>query len=413
MPVGDIKISTLKIGDIDLLDYSQASFAGFNIYEDILNPTGPMCDIRVIDHSDILGKKNLNGSYDKNIEIKFSLAEGDNKEEVSIKLKMLQNKNLDDKSGEKQGSGHSKQYDIRGVSSEFLNAQGNYVQKGYNGTTASMVEDMLKNNFKTDKKIDLQETTKGKRRLLFNNEHPLQAMKKLNGEHVSSDNESSCFVCFQRKDSYVFATFEHLFKQEPVVKLSQNFTLDYGSATNEDKQNSIRNLKISDSFFTATRPLSTSSEQTINLTTHGVVQTKPKSTTFQTADGKGKTVYKDKTSYSKEVPVQRMLDKANDKNKHETTTAAKKRSEFLSHLVQNSAELVVPGNPKIKLGSMIELNIPKKANSENAAGEKQFNGKALVVAIRHKIAPLGVSPRYTMVLRVVKASFKEGSGGEA
>ena len=43
--------------------------------------------------------------------------------------------------------------------------------------------------------------------------------------------------------------------------------------------------------------------------------------------------------------------------------------------------------------------------------EKQMNGKALVVSIRHKVKPLGQSPRYTMILRIVKASYKEQGGG--
>ena len=48
------------------------------------------------------------------------------------------------------------------------------------------------------------------------------------------------------------------------------------------------------------------------------------------------------------------------------------------------------------------------ANTDNEKGEPQINGKALVVAIRHKIKPFGQQPRYTMVLRVVKGSYKEG-----
>ena len=61
---------------------------------------------------------------------------------------------------------------------------------------------------------------------------------------------------------------------------------------------------------------------------------------------------------------------------------------------------------------MIEVNIPGKADpSVSSMGEKQMNGKGLVVSIRHKVKPLGQSPRYTMILRVIKASFKEGGGG--
>jgi DNA polymerase III psi subunit len=417
MPIGDINIKTLKAGDIDLLNYSQASYAGFNIFEDILNPYGPSCEIRVIDHSDALGKSNLNGDYSKDVEIKFALVEGDNKEEAAFKFKLYRNKDLDDGASDNQGSGHHKQYNVLGVSQEMLNAQGNYVSKSYNDLTSTMVQDILKNNFKTDKTIEIGEATKGKRRMVFGTEHPLTVIQKLNDEHVANESESSCYVCFQKTDNgkqkYVFTTFEQMFKQPSVVTLTQRTTLDLGGSTTQDYQDSIRWIKVADSFFTPSRPLSNSIEQTFNLTTHSVVATKPKATDFYTADGKAKTVYANTASYAKEIPAKKMLDKVNDKNKHGTATAKKKRSEFISHLAQNSAELEVIGNPKIKLGSMIDLKIFKKADTENAAGEKQFNGKALVVAIRHKIAPLGQSPRYTMILRVVKASYKEGNGGNA
>ena len=61
---------------------------------------------------------------------------------------------------------------------------------------------------------------------------------------------------------------------------------------------------------------------------------------------------------------------------------------------------------------MIEINIPGKNDpSISSLGEKQMNGKGLVVSIRHKVKPLGQSPRYTMILRIVKASYKEQGGG--
>ena len=111
MPAGDIKISKLKIGDIDLTDPKQAGTAGFEIYEDILSITGPYAEIQVVDHSDALGKTNLNGSYDKDVEIAFSLADGGSN--ASFKFKMMQNKNMSEGATEKQGSGHNKQYSIR------------------------------------------------------------------------------------------------------------------------------------------------------------------------------------------------------------------------------------------------------------------------------------------------------------
>jgi hypothetical protein len=278
-----------------------------------------------------------------------------------------------------------------------------------------MVEDIVKNNFKSDKQIEIKETTRGQRRMVFHQEHPVEALKKLNDEHVSSQNESSLFTLFVTNDGgnqkYVFSTFEELFKQSPVVKLTQSATLGAG-ASEEEKQNSIIWFKASDSFFTPSRPMDKSNEQTYNLVTGKAHNVPPKpAPQYKFSDPQG--VYGNfQGSGDDRVPAQKLNDPANNKNTPTFVGDAKtKRQAYFSHLAQNAAELEIAGNSSIKLGSVIELNIPGKTDSSNSLGEKQMNGKALVVAIRHKIKPFTETPRYTMVLRVVKASYKEGGGG--
>ena len=419
MPVGDINISKLKVGDLDLTDYSQVSYSSFNVYEDILSLGGPTFDVNVVDHSDALGKTRFNGSYDKDIEVSFSLSDAGSSESVSFKFKPLQNKNLDDKSSSFQGSGHSKQYEIRGVSQETLNAQGNFVQKSYNELTSKVAEDIIKNNLKSDKKIQIDETTKGKKRVIFSNENPFVSLKKLNELHVGTDSKSSCFVCFQKQDNnnqkYVITTFEKLFQQQPVATLKQNSTLDYGKTSETDKQNSIMWIKVPSSFFTLNRSLDKPLPNGYDPTT-GIVydEKKQQKDNFNLADGTHNSVgsFGSSPGYAKGVPSTAPHDSINNKDNTYITDGKKNRQRFISHLTQNYGVLEVPGNPKIKLGSMIEIEIPKKSNSDNAAGETQFNGKALVVSIKHKIKPLGQSPRYTMVLGIVKGSYKEGGGSD-
>jgi hypothetical protein len=414
MAVGDIKISSLKLGNIDLTNPRQASQLGFNIYEDILNPYGPLFDVAVVDYADALGASKLNGDYKQDIDVRFSLADGG--ETIGFKFKFYQNKNLNDqiKGNEGQGALKHKEFEIRGAPPEYLNAQGNFVQKSYNDLTCNMVKDIVKNNFKSDKSFEIGETTKGKRRLVFSNEHPLKSITKLSGQHVASQSESSLYVLFQQSQNgtqkYIFTTFEKLFQQSPVVTLTQTTNLNFSTATENDKQNAILWINVSDSFFTPSRAMSKSSAQCVNLTTHCVTSAKPEQTNFKVADGLTsiRGVYTGQTSNHNEYPVPSVIDKANDKEPHLTADAKKKRAEFLSHLMQNAGELEVPGNPKIKLGSIVNLVVPKKAETGNAAGETQFNGKALVVAIKHKIKTLGETPRYTMILRVVKASYKDG-----
>jgi hypothetical protein len=416
MQIGDINVIALNIGDIDLNSYVQATYEGFNIYEDILNPYGPTCEIKVIDHSDALGGTNLNGNYEKDIEISFSLSGQSSENFVGFKFKQYQNKNLDDSASKRQGSLNSKTYNVRGVSMELLNAPGNYVSRSYNDLTSTMVRDVVMLNFKSDKEFQIIENTKGKRGLYFSNEHPIAVLKKLNSEHVAETSQSSCFALFQQQNNgvqkYIFTTYEQLFQQTPVAYLAQSTTLNFSDATAQDKQNAILHFVVSDSFFTPARSMARASEQTVNLTTHGVVSTKPVSLDFKLID---QPTYTGNKQTDTEYPVKRIIDKVNEPQRHSSGDAHKKRAAFLSHLMQNSAELEIPGNPAIKLGDIVNLKIPNKSDTGDGkgAGETQFNGNALVVGIRHKIKPASLTPRYTMLLRVVKASYKDPESGNA
>jgi hypothetical protein len=412
MSYGDINIQNLTIGNMNLAAGNPGLYMSYmNIYEDILNPLGPVGEVTVVDAIDALGSVNLNGKEEAQISFSGSDFLGGDK---NFKFRLLQNSNLDDSSQANYGAGKNKQYQLKLVRPELINSQGNYVKKSYNQNTSDIVKDIVKENLKSDLEVDVRDSTKGQRRFVFQEEHPMEAFKKLSNEHVSAQNESSLYTLYMTDDGgqqkYVMSTFEELFKQAPVVKLTQNSTLGAG-ASESDKQNSIIWFKASDSFFTASRPFDKTNEQSYNLTTGKLSNVPPPPPPkFTYADSQG--VYDNYNRDVEKVPVRTINDPVNNKNqKTEVSDARKKRTAFYSHIAQNAAELEIPGNPNIKLGSMIELNIPGKSDpSTDSMGEKQMNGNALVVSIRHKVLPAGQSPRYTMILRVVKASFKEGGG---
>lgn len=421
MAIGDIKLKTFKIGQLDLMS-GDAFFAGFNIYEDILNPYGPSLEVKVIDHKDSLGEKKINGSYDQDVELKF---DGDDKilsagGGCNLKMKLYRNKNLDDQSMMNTASGHHKQYEFRCVSPEFLNAQGNYIEKSFKGPTSEIVEHVLDKGFNTKKKKNISKT-KGKRRIVIPRSHPGDVIQRMNSEHVSDKYESSVFALYQSagknggEHEYHFKTFEELFEQEPVVKLKQSTTLNFDSSNQQERQNSIIWFKPSDNFFSGPRALSKTSENSIDMTSYKVVEVKQQQQkpNFKSADNS--KIYDGEPSYvDKKPPVDRYIHhKANNKEKHETSAAKVKRSAFLSELAQTSGWLEVYYNPKITLGCMIELEIPQKADQPEG-GEKTFNGKFLVTALRTKYRTAKEPPNCTMEIQVTKGnSWKESGGGNA
>jgi hypothetical protein len=407
--VSDIDIKKFTIGSLDLKAGKEAQMVGFNIYETILNPLGPYGEVRVLDATNAIGKYNINGKED--IDIQFTTP-GVQGETVSFKFKLFQNKNVSDSSIDNKGSMHSKQYDFRFVSPEYLNAQGNKVCKSYNEQTSNMAKDIAQNFLKTKDSIDVKEQTQ-KERLVFNEEHPLSALRKLSNSYIGTKSQSNIFFLYKTRDNgktkYVFDSPDNMFSSSPVVTLKQTATLSTGGVSETEKQNSIMWVKVGDGFNAGSRSLSKPKEVSYNLATGTINRPSEQKFTPKLADGK--PTYSSPPPEANGVPVRTTYQSFNEKQKVDTAAARSNKQDYISHLAQNYADLEVPGNPKIKIGSIVQLELPKKADGGNASGETQFNGKALVVAIRHKVKPLGQTPRYTMILRVVKGSYKEGGGG--
>jgi hypothetical protein len=307
---------------------------------------------------------------------------------------------------------HSKEYTIKFVSEEALNAQGNRVSKSFDEPTSSTVEKIVKDNLKSSDSVEIGESTK-KLTTRFEDLHPLEAIKKLNDQHVGTKSKSSLFFLFKKidggKTKYVFDSPDNLFKKSPVVTLTQK-PLGLGESQ-QDQLNSIQWINVPKTFDSSVRALSKSQYPHYNHATGVPHDPNRKQITPQVADS---PAYDKGRENDSKYNHHQSYNPFNQKDKEGPNGEAKaNRADYISHLAQNFATLKVPGNPKIKLGSVIDLKLPDKKDDNQADGEKQFNGKALVVAIRHKVIPLGQPHRYTMILGVVKGGYKEGSGGNA
>ena len=402
MPLGDVVWQTVKVGSLDLLN-SEASFYGIDIYEDINDPFGsPLIEINVIDPVDALNKNKITGSYDSNeIDIRFKYEPTG--EIVGFKGKMHSLKNQMDRMGDMDASsGHSKQYQIRSVQPEFFRAQGKRIQKGFSGPTTKHVEDIFK--MISDKQIQTDSPSEP-RDITIARAHPIDAVQTLMREHSSTTYKSSAYVIFQQwkngQPKIIQTTYEKLLQQSPVVTLRERTDLNTSGITELDQQNSIMYGQY-DPSFSEPRALSKSAKNSFNLSTQAVVSETAKED-IKTSDPAFQSV-----TYVEDTPINAQEDTMNNSQVHTASDAKRRRAQYLSHLMQGEATIEVTGNPKITLGSIINLEIPKKTDNNEFGGENQFNKTALVVAIRHKIKPAGQSPRYTMVLELVKGGMVQG-----
>ncbi len=402
--IGDLVFQSVKIGGLDLLN-GEASFHGIDIYEDINDPFGsPLIEINVVDPSDALNKYKLTGDFENNkIEVKYKYEPTG--EVVGFNSVMHSNKNLQDGAGnQNKGSLHSKQYQIRGVQPELLNVNRNPVQKNFSGPTTKHVETIFKDYAKSQKQVETRDETE-KRDKTYSNEHPINVTQDLLKNHTSKKYKSSAYTVFQEwkggNSKIVQTTYEQLFEQSPVVTLRERTDLNLKGTTETDQQNSIMWAEY-DPSWTEPRAMSRAKKNSYNPATNVVVDENHKGDTRSKKPAYG-SEYKD-GSYL----VSSVEDTVNNSEKHTNADARRQRAQYMSHLMQGTAKIEIPYNPKITLGSIVQLDIPKKTDNNQLGGEGQFNKNALVVAIHHKIKPAGQRPGSTMILELAKAGMEQG-----
>jgi hypothetical protein len=403
MPIGDVIFQTVKIGELDLIK-SNAFYQGIDIYEDINDPFGsPLIELNVIDPIDALNKYKITGSYDDNeVEIKFKYEPTG--EIVKFTGKMYSNEYLMDRMGNRdEGSGHSKSYQIRAVQPEFFRSQGKSIEKSFSGPNTRHVEDIFKTI--SDKKIETLSPAEHRDKT-FARVRPVDAVQSLIQEHSSPTYKSSAYTVFQQwkngEPKIIQTTYEQLLEQEPVVTLRERTDLNSAGISELDQQNSVMFGQYNPSW-SEPRALSKTVKKSFNHSTHQVVDQN-----YQEDTKTKNPAYEQPASYAGPVDYRTAEDTFNNSTPHTSSDAKRRRAQFLAHLSQGNATIEIPGNPKITLGSMINIEIPKKTDDLESGGEGQFNKKALVVAIRHKIKPAGQSPRYTMVLELVKGGMEQG-----
>lgn len=402
--IGDITWQTVKVGQLDLLNSGEASFHGVDIYEDINDPFGsPLIELNVVDHSDALNKYKITGSYDEN-QIEIAFRNGTGGETVSFKARMQSNKGL--QSAETgRGSLHSKTYQIRGMQEEWFRAQGKTIERHFaSAPTTSHVERIFK-DIGSNKPVETRAASEP-REMTLGREHPINATQKMMHQHTSRQYRSNAYVIFQEwqngNPKIIQTTYQQLFEQSPVVTLKERTDLNSTGISEQDQQNSIMWSEYSPSW-SQTRPMVGARLSSFNNATHTVVDQN-----YRGDNPSRSPAWRSPASYTDNYYIRTVEDRFNNGQPHTNSAARTERAKYMAHLTQGNARIEIPGNPKIKLGSIIELDVPKKTDTNQFGGEGQFNKKALVVAIRHKIKPAGSNPRYTMVLELAKDGMEQG-----
>ena len=402
---GDISFNNFTVGNIDLTDANKINFNYLNVYEDILRPVF-LAEVEVLDFNDILGQQMISGK--EPVSLGFSVP---GSSDINFNFSLINNKNLDDKTQQNSGSMKYKTYNLRMASNDVLKNNSHLLAKSFNQPTYQTVQQALKTI--SDVNINIPDPTQGNQRLIANYEKVYDFLSKIHNRHVSQQYKSSLYTIFASRDSGVesrtFCTFEYLMNQSSVFDFKQDNTIGTRTTTESDAMNNILWLKVPDLFNTPTTWSSSSNKNSYNILVGKNAKTVIPATPYKIPLGENITGSTLSGPNSSTTPPIRFthVDPSLDTSSTGISSAKVDRANFIRELSQNSVKFEINGNPNISVGQIITLNIPKKADGMHTDNESQMNDKILITKIRHKIMPLSVKPRYTMIVEGIKASYFE------
>lgn len=411
MPVGDLTVSNFSIGNINLNNPSVCQFSGIKIIQDIYNPFIKF-ECRIMDHNDALKlpPETLNGK--DMVNLSFSTPDGG---QTNYSFMSMLNNNMRDGHRGEFSSLKYKEYDFRGISKEYLNAMGHKnVQKSYNKQASDIMEDYVKEVLKFEGTIKKPDPTKGQIRYVASGKSG-QIFHDIKRSSISSQNPDHAYVLLREdNDTMTYASFGYLVQQAPKFTYKQS-TVQPGSDNEQQfKILSFRPLQLFDS--------KAQSEYSTQYVSYNMGSGKLHIPNTPKPDaeykGLGKPVFTNVNwvdpvkSPNKEL-APTIHDSANNKSPTYQAEGEQRRKQFVSKLVQNSAEMTIPANLKLKLGDVIDVDIPNKSAENKSSNESQYNGKVIVVGITTQIAPHGGGLKAVQKLMTTKVGAYDNNKGGA
>ena len=411
---GDVNLTTFTIssdrGTIDLVNNVDLILGELKIYESCID-LHTYAEALVIDQNDVLGRYKICG--DEKIVIEFETPGADTP--AHYNFIMASNEDM-----KHEGSMKSKTYSLHFCSSDLMKNSTVRVAKSWNDQTSNILKDVYETFMKTDKKFQIDDPTKGQQRYIANAVPAHKVIDDLKSRHVSQQNESSSYTLFETRDQsgdqiIRFTTFEQMMQTSPVVSFAytQDMTVGNRTLSTMDDMKNILDLYIPEAFNNAPRWKMASAQSSYNFHTGKQQKKDIKSSSFNFKLLGSSAIPQAMRSLWDDVTVEQKpirhthIEPSNDQEKTNIAEMKPKKAAYLAELLQNSMKMEVPGNTTLKVGDVLDVQIPLKADTTSGE-ETQMNGQVLMIRIVHKIKMPGIVPRYVSIVEAIKAGFDQG-----
>jgi hypothetical protein len=316
-------------------------------------------------------------------------------------------------------------YTISCISPESLVNKQDFVDKVFEDTVSNVVENVMKEYIKTNKKVEIDKTIGIDRQDGFN-KLPFQFIHSLLPYSLSSRYLSHAFLFFENKHGYHFTTYEKLIERgrKQMERGGSDKQFFYDAARKEAIEDvNIRNI-LAYNKITSGDALSkrggayVGTASSINMQTLGQRQSTYTANIgldkFQTLDGENGAATNTTGNIRAGGKTRRptafnLLPIMSKRSKTPLTEAYAARQAFVKNLEQNITQIHVYGDSEITVGDVIKCSFPSAAGFDNETGVSRLDsGNYLVTYVRHMIIN-GDRGTHTMSLELVKNDFTENA----
>ena len=318
-----------------------------------------------------------------------------------------------------------KMYTLRGVTKDLLmNAFSVYSRRYRDMNYDAAVADVITNDLKSEKSLVTQESTEGKFDYVVNNVRPFQTIDLICERAVSAENKSSMFFFYEDNQGYHFTTFEKLITDR--TPAAPGLVFSYDTATRDTEFHQLINVRNILSYETMKQGSS------VQKVRDGAIRTQIREFDIMTGEYYKMEEYNNTSDYgsfkatdgandmntsaynafvAKKPGVTRMVfkDGLRPAMKHNENIHWKRG--FADRLSQQSVRIRVYGDTDIRVGDVIQLDIPEITGAQNPKIQDYYSGNYVIFEMKHRMdkRPTGGFEHF-MVFDLRKPHIKKALG---
>lgn len=390
---GDVIIQSCVItAQNGTLDVTQ-SLMSASCYESIATPSY-VIELEILDTDGAVSTLNLTGG--ESLSFSFQAPGGPTAQYDAV-LDKIEIRNV-------TGAQKGKEYILNFVGKETFVSKGSYVQKSYNTDLASVVRD-LHTNFLQSASNLITEATYGIQKLIIPNLKPFDAIDMVRRRATSAQNQSSTFLYFQNREGHNFKTIEGMMQGGAVKELHSYDAI--GQNIFNNTLNNIISYEVPNIVVANQRVDLGSMTQRVSTFDIRSRQYIHQDQTIQGQGGKMAnpgawnnqdfiSKFAQKFNFFSMIPWDSFFSATNIP---QTTPL---QMAYVSNLLQCTVMALVNGDPTVKAGDVVTLNLPMTSTlTTGIQNDPQISGNYLVSRLVRSIKPRGESPRYTESLECI------------